>query len=110
MSFDTITPVLPHIEAGKPRLLAATTVKRSSARPDVPTLAESGLAGFDIGTWFGVLAPAANAEADGPADQGRDRQVRQARQTGQRRHRIAHRPKAPRNASCQGFWQPSWLA
>ena len=59
MSFDTITPVLPHIQAGKLRPLAVTTAKRSSALPDVPTLAESGLVGFDIGTWFGVLAPAA---------------------------------------------------
>lgn len=59
MSFDTITPVLPHIKAGKLRPLAVTTARRSSALPDVPTLAESGLAGFDIGTWFGVLAPAA---------------------------------------------------
>jgi tripartite-type tricarboxylate transporter receptor subunit TctC len=59
MSFDTITPVLPHIQAGKLRPLAVSTARRSSALPDVPTLAESGLPGFDIGTWFGVLAPAA---------------------------------------------------
>lgn len=59
MSFDTITPVLPHIKAGKLRPLAVTTAKRSSALPEVPTLAEAGLKGFDIGTWFGVLAPAA---------------------------------------------------
>ena len=59
MSFDTITPVLPHIKAGKLRALAVSTAKRSSALPDVPTLDESGLKGFDIGTWFGVLAPAA---------------------------------------------------
>ncbi|HEX9390126.1 MAG TPA: tripartite tricarboxylate transporter substrate binding protein [Usitatibacteraceae bacterium] len=57
MSFDTITPVLPHIKAGKMRALAVTTANRSPALPDVPTLAESGLTGFDIGTWFGVLAP-----------------------------------------------------
>lgn len=59
MSFDTVTPVLAHIKAGKLRALAVTTGKRSSALPDVPTLAESGLKGFDIGTWFGLLAPAA---------------------------------------------------
>jgi tripartite-type tricarboxylate transporter receptor subunit TctC len=59
MSFDTITPVLPHIKAGKLRPLAVTTAKRSSALPDVPTLEEAGLNGFNIGTWFGVLAPAA---------------------------------------------------
>lgn len=59
MSFDTITPVLPHIKAGKLRPLAVTTAKRSAALPEVPTLDEAGLKGFDIGTWFGVLAPAA---------------------------------------------------
>ncbi|WP_431103494.1 Bug family tripartite tricarboxylate transporter substrate binding protein [Roseateles noduli] len=59
MSFDTVTPVLPHIKAGKLRALAVTTARRSSALPDVPTLDEAGLKGFDIGTWFGVLAPAA---------------------------------------------------
>jgi tripartite-type tricarboxylate transporter receptor subunit TctC len=58
MSFDTITPVLPHIKSGKLRALAVTTAKRSSALPNVPTLDESGLKGFDLGTWFGVLAPA----------------------------------------------------
>ena len=58
MSFDTVTPVLPHIKAGKLRALAVTTAKRSSTLPNVPTLQESGFAGFDIGTWFGVLAPA----------------------------------------------------
>ena len=59
MSFDTITPVLPHIKAGKLRALAVTTNKRSAALPDVPTLDEAGLKGFNLGTWFGVLAPAA---------------------------------------------------
>ncbi|MBS0469198.1 MAG: tripartite tricarboxylate transporter substrate binding protein [Proteobacteria bacterium] len=58
MSFDTITPVLPHIKAGKLRALAVTTAKRSVALPDVPTLDEAGLKGFDMGTWFGMLAPA----------------------------------------------------
>ena len=59
MSFDTVTPVLPHIKAGKLRALAVTTPKRSPALPDVPTLDETGLKGFNLGTWFGVLAPGA---------------------------------------------------
>lgn len=59
MSFDTMTPVLPHIKAGKLRALAVTTARRSSALPDVPTLDESGMKGFNLGTWFGILAPAA---------------------------------------------------
>lgn len=59
LSFDTITPVLAHIKSGKLRALAVTTAKRSRALPDVPTLDESALKGFDLGTWFGVLAPVA---------------------------------------------------
>ena len=47
-----------HIDAGKLRALAVTTAKRSVALPDVPTLEEAGLPGFDMGTWFGMLAPA----------------------------------------------------
>jgi tripartite-type tricarboxylate transporter receptor subunit TctC len=63
MSFDTITPVLPQIKSGKLRALAVTTAKRSQALPDVPTLNESGLKGFDLGTWFGLLAPAGTPPA-----------------------------------------------
>nr|WP_229512553.1 tripartite tricarboxylate transporter substrate binding protein [Massilia sp. AB1] len=59
MSFDTVTPVLSHIRAGKLRALAVTTIQRSAALPNVPTLDEAGLKGFDQGTWFGILAPAA---------------------------------------------------
>ena len=57
--FASMPSALAHIKAGKLRPLAVTTATRSAALPDVPTLAEAGLAGFNIGTWFGVLAPAA---------------------------------------------------
>jgi tripartite-type tricarboxylate transporter receptor subunit TctC len=56
--FDTVTSALPHIKAGSTKALAATTAKRSSALPEVPSLAEAGLAGFDVGTWFGLMVPA----------------------------------------------------
>ena len=59
MSFDTLTPLVPHIQGGKLRALAVTTAKRSSTLPDLPTLAESGIKDFNQGTWFGILAPAA---------------------------------------------------
>jgi tripartite-type tricarboxylate transporter receptor subunit TctC len=59
MSFDTITPVLPFIKEGKLRALAVTTAKRSTTLPNVPTLQEAGVPGVAIGTWFGLLAPAA---------------------------------------------------
>ena len=56
--FDTVTSGLPQVKAGKTRALAVTTAKRSAALPDVPTLSETILPGFDVGTWFGILAPA----------------------------------------------------
>ena len=48
-----------HAKAGRMRVLAVTTLKRSSAAPELPTLAESGFPGFDTSLWFGLLAPAA---------------------------------------------------
>ena len=57
--FDTVSSALPQINAGKTKALAVTTAKRSSALPNVPTLSETVLPGFDFGTWFGILAPAA---------------------------------------------------
>lgn len=63
MSFDTITPVLPFVKEGRLKPLAVTTATRSSALPDVPTLQEAGLPGIAIGTWFGLLAPAATPKA-----------------------------------------------
>ncbi|MFN0184837.1 MAG: Bug family tripartite tricarboxylate transporter substrate binding protein [Aquabacterium sp.] len=59
--FDTVASCLPHIQSGKLRALAVATAKRSSALPNVPTLQEAGLIGFDIASWFGLMAPAATA-------------------------------------------------
>lgn len=55
--FDTVASCLPHIKNGKLRALAVAAAKRSSALPDVPTLAEEGWADFDIASWFGLMAP-----------------------------------------------------
>ena len=56
--FDSITSAKPHIEAGKLRALGVTTRKRSAALPDVPTIAESGLPGYELMPWFAAFAPA----------------------------------------------------
>src|SRR3546814_3137805 len=56
--FDTVASCLPHIQSGKLKPIAVATGTRSSALPDVPTMDESGLAGFDIATWFGLMVPA----------------------------------------------------
>ena len=58
MIFDTITAILPHVQSAGVRALAVTTTKRSPSLPQVPTISESGLAGYDANTWGGILAPA----------------------------------------------------
>jgi tripartite-type tricarboxylate transporter receptor subunit TctC len=57
--FDAIPVALPHIKAGKLRALAVTSSYRSSALPEVPTVIESGLPGFDVVGWLAFFAPAA---------------------------------------------------
>ncbi|WP_371809042.1 tripartite tricarboxylate transporter substrate binding protein [Acidovorax sp. SRB_24] len=57
--FDSITSARPHIESGKLRALGVTTAKRSSALPNVPTIAEAGLPGYEVSPWFAVFMPAA---------------------------------------------------
>jgi len=57
-NFDNLAAASANIRSGRLRALAVTTARRSSAMPEVPTVAESGLPGFDIGTWFGLFGPA----------------------------------------------------
>jgi len=58
MMFDNIPSSLPHIKAGKLRALATTGAKRDPALPDLPTLAEAGVRGYESGVWFGLSVPA----------------------------------------------------
>ena len=55
--FDSVPGVLQHIQSGKLRALAVTSLKRSPALPDVPTMDEAGLKGFEATAWFGLYAP-----------------------------------------------------
>ena len=57
MMFITIPPALPHAKAGKLRVLAVSSAQRSPALPEVPTVAESGVRGFDFNEWQAILAP-----------------------------------------------------
>jgi tripartite-type tricarboxylate transporter receptor subunit TctC len=61
--FDNLASALPQVKAGKLRAFAVTTARRSPEMPDLPTMAESGLPGFDVSTWFGVFAPAGTPPA-----------------------------------------------
>jgi tripartite-type tricarboxylate transporter receptor subunit TctC len=56
--FATMPAALPHVKSGKVRPVAVTTTKRSQAMPELPTIAESGVKGYDAATWYGLLAPA----------------------------------------------------
>lgn len=62
LGFLGIPPALPHVKAGKLRALAVTSAARSSAAPDLPTVAESGVAGYDVPSWQGVFAPAGTSD------------------------------------------------
>jgi tripartite-type tricarboxylate transporter receptor subunit TctC len=55
--FDSIVSGLPHVKDGKLKALAVTSLKRSALVPDLPTVAESGLPGFESNTWFGIYGP-----------------------------------------------------
>ncbi len=58
-AFDNITPLMPYIQSGQVKALAVSTAARSPALPNVPTVAEAGLPGYDAAVWFGVFAPRA---------------------------------------------------
>ena len=58
MMMASLPPALPQVKAGKLRGLAVTSLKRSSAAPDVPTVAESGYPGFEMGSWHSIMVPA----------------------------------------------------
>jgi tripartite-type tricarboxylate transporter receptor subunit TctC len=63
MQFGTIPPTLSHIRAGKLRALAVTGATRNPTLPDVPTIAESGLAGYECSLWQAIVAPAGTSPA-----------------------------------------------
>jgi tripartite-type tricarboxylate transporter receptor subunit TctC len=61
LMFDNLANALPNVKAGRLRALAVTTLRRSPSMPELPTIAEAGLPGFDLSTWFGVMVPAGTA-------------------------------------------------
>ena len=63
LMFDNLASALPSIRSGKVRALAVTTMRRTGFLPELPTLDESGLKGFDMTTWWGVMAPAKTPDA-----------------------------------------------
>lgn len=58
LMFDSIASARPHVQSGKLLALGLTTARRSPAMPDVPTVAEAGVAGYEVAPWFGIFMPA----------------------------------------------------
>jgi tripartite-type tricarboxylate transporter receptor subunit TctC len=56
--FEPMPSMLPHVRAGRMKALGVTTAKRSNAAPEIPTIAEQGIEGFDVANWYGLFAPA----------------------------------------------------
>jgi tripartite-type tricarboxylate transporter receptor subunit TctC len=85
LMFDNLPTALPHVKSGRLRALAVSTAERSPLAPELPTMAESGLAGFDISTWFAFFAPAGT-----PADvvERISKDMRQALSTPDTRERL----------------------
>ena len=63
LSFPTVPSAMPHVRAKRLRALGVTGAKRAAGLPDIPTIAESGLPGYDASAWYGVLAPAGTPAA-----------------------------------------------
>ncbi len=63
MTIGNTLTVMPNVRSGRLRAIAITTAKRSTIAPDLPTFAESGVAGFESGTWYGMMAPAKTPRA-----------------------------------------------
>lgn len=62
MMIDTISSVMPHVLAGKLRALGVSSARRAAAAPDIPTIAEAGVPGYESGQWYGLFAPAGTAQ------------------------------------------------
>ena len=63
LGFPSITSVLPHVKAGKLKAFAITTKSRSSLAPEIPTMSEAGVPGYETSIWNGILAPAGTPKA-----------------------------------------------
>jgi tripartite-type tricarboxylate transporter receptor subunit TctC len=63
LMFSSVVAILPHIQAGKVKVLAVTSAQRIQSLPNIPTLSESGLTGYETSSWYGILAPAGTPAA-----------------------------------------------
>jgi tripartite-type tricarboxylate transporter receptor subunit TctC len=84
LMFPTTQAVMPYVTAGKLRALAVTGASRSALAPDLPTMAQAGLPGVEVGSWFAVLAPGGTPREVVAKLDGEVRKVLQAPEVGDR--------------------------
>ena len=63
MMMSSLLPAMPHVKSGRLRALAVTSLKRTAVLPDIPTMAESGVPGFETTSWHGMVVPARTPKA-----------------------------------------------
>lgn len=100
LMFNTVVQSLPLIKSGKLKALAVSSPKRSSALPEVPTIAESGVPGYDVTNWFGILAPRANSRQ---VIERLNREIVQHLQSPELRSRLAAEGADPIGSSAAEF-------
>lgn len=92
MYFSTMPAALAQVKAGRLRALAVTSAKRAASEPDIPTIAESGIPGYDVTGWFGVFAPAKTPRANIAR---LNAEFANALKTGEVRERLTHEGLQP---------------
>ena len=63
LGFGPLLPAIPHVKAGRLKALGVSGAQRSPAAPDIPTIAEQGMPGFEVNSWYGVFVPAKTPKA-----------------------------------------------
>ena len=97
---DTVNSVMPFVRDKRLKMLAVTTAKRMSLFPDLPTLAESGMPGFEVGAWQGVMVP---ANTPTPIIQQLNSEVMKALQTPEVRQKLALQGAEPLGSTAQAY-------
>jgi tripartite-type tricarboxylate transporter receptor subunit TctC len=98
--FNTAPVAVPHIKSGRMRALAVTSAKRNPALPDVPTVAESGVAGYDMINWYGAVMPTGTPAA---AVNRLNADINKALQLPDVRQRLASLGADPLGGTAKGF-------
>jgi tripartite-type tricarboxylate transporter receptor subunit TctC len=100
--FATVPTILGHVKEGKVPVLAVTSAHRSPLFPDVPTMAEAGVPGFEVSTWWGILAPAHTPQ---PVIDALNRAMNQAAAAEPVKGRLLHEGADPLRLTPAGFGQ-----